>query len=160
MLMKLSRKALCLLILLTIVISSSCSSVEETNRLLSTVSEAPEEENGPPVRQEQTESDEFMQKIKKEIIELARDHTKSPNQTKKARGNGNFPLNYNQRMRDRGKDSRKNRKLWGFMNDVVEIYEFCINPFYNVNYVKWCNNAFLGNVIKNDGKILFYFKSL
>ena len=38
------------------------------------------------------------------------------------------------------------------MNDITSVYEYCVNPLYNVNYFKWCNNAYTGNKLKNDGK--------
>lgn len=101
------------------------------------------------------QSDLELEKIRTEIYNLARDKIKSSDVYKKARGSGNFANNYNKLMRNRGKDSRKIHNLWGFMMDVVEVYEFCINPFYKVNYVKWCNNAFLGNNMKNDGKYIY-----
>lgn len=101
-----------------------------------------------------TGSDKELDKIRDEVYKLAQDRNKSSNSLKRAKGYGNLPGFYNKYARFRGQDSRKKKILWGFMNDVVQIYEFCINPFYSINYVKWCNNSFLGNGTKNDGKFI------
>jgi len=95
-------------------------------------------------------SDIELQKIRNDIYSIAAEMIKSPNQSKKARGTGNFPSNYNVYMRNRGKDSRKKRSLWGFMMDVTEQYQFCINSAYKMNYKKIADNAYAGNSMKND----------
>lgn len=103
-----------------------------------------------------TPSDIELSKIREEMYKLAREQIKSPDLYKKGRASGNFSQNYNMYLRNRGKDARKKKELFPFMMDVVEVYEFCINPvLYKVNYSKWCTNQFSNkstNSMKNLGK--------
>jgi len=104
-------------------------------------------------------SDEEVKKIRDEIYKLAGSKLKSHNLAKKARQYGKFGNNYNEFIKANGSDSRKNKELWQFMNDITTPYEYCINPIYAVNYSKWCSNSYIGNKTKLDGKFLFlYFK--
>jgi hypothetical protein len=103
-----------------------------------------------------TPSDTELTKIRDEMFKLAREQLKSPDLYKKGRASGSFSKNYNMYLRNRGKDARKKKELFPFMMDVVEVYEFCINPvLYKVNYSKWCTNQFSNkstNSMKNLGK--------
>lgn len=100
-------------------------------------------------------SDFELDKIKFEMYKLAREQLKSPDLYKKGRASGTFSNNYNMYLRNRGKDARKKKELFPFMMDVVEVYEFCVNPvLYKVNYSKWCTNQFSNkstNSMKNIG---------
>lgn len=102
-----------------------------------------------------TPSDNELEKIKFEMYKLAREQLKSPDLYKKGRASGTFSINYNMYLRNRGKDARKKKELFPFMMDVVEVYEFCVNPvLYKVNYSKWCTNQFSNkstNSMKNIG---------
>jgi hypothetical protein len=97
-------------------------------------------------------SDAEVKKIRDEIYKQAKAKMKSSNLGKKGRQYGKFTNNYNEYIKARGNDSRKNKNLWPFMNDVAKTYEYCINPIYNVNYSKWCDNSYTGNKTKLDGK--------
>ena len=150
--MKLSKRNVIISILAFVLISISNQSQQPPNN---------QKLVGMPV----TPSDIELGKIREEMYKLAREQLKSPDIYKKGRGSGTFTHNYNTYLRNRGKDSRKKKELFPFMMDVVQVYEFCVNPvLYNVNYNKWCTNQFSNkstNSMKNLGKLklklIFYF---
>ena len=102
-------------------------------------------------------SDEEVKKIRDEIYKLAGSKLKSQNLAKKGRQNGKFGNTYNEFIKAKGNDSRKNKKLWPFMNDITTPFEYCINPIYSVTYSKFCSNSYIGNKTKLDGKFLFFY---
>lgn len=102
-----------------------------------------------------SDSDFELEKIRNEVLTLAVDNMKSESKAKKGKANGAFGNFANKFLKNKGKQSRKDKKLWGFMNDPQEVYQFCVFPTYKVNFKKWCENSYLGKPVKLNGKYFF-----
>ena len=97
-------------------------------------------------------SDAVHQRISKYISELSQQYLKTTDMNAKRKITGQLPDTYPELMRNKAKEMREDKKIWNpILDKPTEIYRMCLYPTAKVNYSKWCQNSFFGDIKKLDG---------